>query len=70
MGGYGHLLEFLLFRLAFCGGIQAVAACLWIAYGVTIGAPPVVIANVIVAVAALYSLWRSEPQSAEPAALN
>ncbi|MGC9950328.1 MAG: hypothetical protein ABSF64_28520 [Bryobacteraceae bacterium] len=35
--------------------IQAVAACLWIAYGLLIGAFPVVAANVIVAAAALYS---------------
>lgn len=36
--------------------IQAVAACLWIAYGLAIHALPVVIANVIVAAAALYTL--------------
>jgi hypothetical protein len=38
--------------------IQAVAACLWIAYGILIGAFPVVAANVIVAAAALYSARR------------
>lgn len=38
--------------------IQAAAACLWIAYGVAIQARPVVIANVIVAVAALVSVAR------------
>jgi hypothetical protein len=38
--------------------IQAVAACLWIAYGILIGAFPVVAANVIVAAAALYSSRR------------
>jgi len=37
--------------------IQAVAACLWVAYGLLIGAFPVVAANVIVAAAALYSSW-------------
>ena len=37
--------------------LQAVAACLWIAYGLLIGALPVVAANVIVAAAALYSSW-------------
>ncbi len=36
--------------------IQAAAACLWIVYGAAIHAMPVVIANVIVAAAALYSL--------------
>lgn len=35
--------------------IQAIAACLWIAYGLLIGATPVVAANVIVAAAAVYS---------------
>jgi hypothetical protein len=38
--------------------IQAVAACLWIIYGVAIGALPVVVANVIVAGAAIYSSLR------------
>ena len=38
-------------------GIQAAAACLWVVYGLMIGALPVVAANVIVAVAALYSLF-------------
>lgn len=37
--------------------VQAAAACLWIAYGLAAGAAPVVVANVIVAVAALYSVW-------------
>jgi len=37
--------------------IQAVAACLWVAYGLLIGAFPVVAANAIVAAAALYSSW-------------
>ncbi len=35
--------------------IQAGAACVWIMYGVAIGAMPVVVANAIVAVAAVYS---------------
>lgn len=39
--------------------VQAFAACLWIAYGLILGALPVVVANVIVAGAALYSAWRS-----------
>jgi len=38
--------------------IQAAAACLWIAYGTTIGAVPVVVANLIVAGAAFYSSLR------------
>ena len=35
--------------------LQAAAACLWVVYGLAIGATPVVVANVIVAAAALYS---------------
>ena len=38
--------------------IQAAAACLWIVYGVAIAAIPVVVANAIVAGAALYSSFR------------
>ena len=38
--------------------IQAVAACLWVAYGLAIGALPVVAANVIVAAAAIYSSFK------------
>ena len=45
-------------RPATLRGIQAAAACLWIAYGVQIRALPVVAANVIVAAAALYSITR------------
>lgn len=39
--------------------VQAGAACLWVVYGVAIGAMPVVAANVIVAVAALYSTMQT-----------
>ena len=35
--------------------IQAAAACVWMVYGFAIGAMPVVVANAIVAVAAVYS---------------
>jgi hypothetical protein len=35
--------------------VQAGAACLWIVYGILLGAMPVVAANVIVALAALWS---------------
>lgn len=56
-------------RPAMLRRIQAAAACLWIAYGVAIHALPVVIANVIVAVSALYSLnpRRLQPDSSRPA---
>jgi hypothetical protein len=39
--------------------IQAGAACLWIVYGILLGALPVVAANVIVAIAALWSSRKS-----------
>jgi hypothetical protein len=46
--------------------IQAAAACVWILYGVAIGATPVVVANLIVAAIALASSlrfpWRSSTQ--------
>lgn len=38
--------------------IQAFAATLWLSYGVVIGARPVIIANVLVLAAALFTLWR------------
>ena len=44
--------------------IQAAAACLWIIYGLCIHALPVVIANVIVAAAALYSAPRRKHKTA------
>jgi hypothetical protein len=43
---------------------QASAAVLWISYGIIIHAPPVIAANVVVAVLALYSVWR-KPRSAQ-----
>jgi hypothetical protein len=42
--------------------VQAGAACLWVVYGALIGAAPVVVANVVVASLALFSLLRL-PQS-------
>ena len=39
--------------------VQAATACLWVAYGLAIGALPVVAANVIVGAVALYSsFWK------------
>jgi hypothetical protein len=38
--------------------IQALAAILWIGYGAWLGALPVIVANVIVAAAASYSILR------------
>lgn len=42
--------------------LQTVSACLWITYGLAIGAMPVVIANVVVATGASLKamrLWRA-----------
>jgi inner membrane protein len=39
-------------------GVQMVGALLWIAYGVLIGASPVIVANVLVFSAAAWTLWR------------
>ena len=44
--------------------LQALAASLWIAYGVFIAAPPVIVANVIVAVMAIASTWRQKAHAA------
>ena len=38
--------------------IQALEALLWIAYGISIHARPVIVSNVIVATAAVYSSFR------------
>jgi hypothetical protein len=38
--------------------IQAGAACLWLGYGVLIGATPVIVANLLAASAALFTIWR------------
>ncbi|MGA3185565.1 MAG: hypothetical protein ABSF22_00515 [Bryobacteraceae bacterium] len=39
--------------------IQAVASCLWLAYGVLIHSLPMIVANFLVAAVALYSSLRS-----------
>ena len=44
--------------------IQALAALLWIGYGVMIHALPVIVANLVVAAVALYSSLR--PAAAQP----
>jgi hypothetical protein len=38
--------------------VQALAATLWIVYGLLLNAPPVVVANLIIAVLAVYSALR------------
>jgi hypothetical protein len=44
--------------------IQALAALLWLAYGVSIHARPVIVANIIVATAAVYSSFRKSKETA------
>jgi uncharacterized protein with PQ loop repeat len=41
--------------------VQALAALLWVGYGVWMNALPIIVANVIVAALALYSDWK-EPR--------
>jgi hypothetical protein len=43
--------------------IQGLAALLWLAYGVLMKAPPVIVANAIVASLALASSWRRDSPS-------
>ena len=38
--------------------LQAFGASLWLAYGLLVGAAPVIVANLIVASVAVYSSWR------------
>ena len=45
-------------------GLQALAALLWIGYGIMIGATPVIVANMVVAVMAAYSAWRQDSRRA------
>jgi inner membrane protein len=43
--------------------VQALAATLWIVYGITIKAPPVIVANLVVAsIAIISSFQRRNPQ--------
>ena len=44
--------------------IQALAALLWIGYGVLIHALPVIVANLVVAAVALYASFRSPREGA------
>jgi len=43
--------------------VQALAATLWIVYGITISAPPVIIANLVVAAVAIISSFQRRDQS-------
>jgi inner membrane protein len=47
--------------------VQAIAALLWIAYGIIIEAPPVIVANVVVAAMALVSVLASRRRESTPA---
>ena len=48
--------------------IQAVAALLWISYGIFLKAPPIIVSNLVVAVIALSSAWQQ--RSKEPSEVN
>jgi hypothetical protein len=43
--------------------VQALAALLWIGYGVIISAPPIIVANLVVAAMAGSSAWRLSRQA-------
>lgn len=43
--------------------VQALAALIWIVYGVMIHAVPVIAANLVVSSLALYSAWRAAARS-------
>jgi len=47
--------------------VQAIAAVLWIAYGIAISAKPVIVANVIVAVSAIVSALSTRASTSNPA---
>ncbi|MBA3438409.1 MAG: YgjV family protein, partial [Pyrinomonadaceae bacterium] len=46
--------------------VQALAAVLWIGYGMIISAAPVIVANSVVAVMATYSAWREHTGGLSP----
>lgn len=46
--------------------VQALAALLWIGYGIAIGALPVIVANIVVAAMAAYSAWRQQHNDEAP----
>ena len=43
--------------------IQALAAILWIGYGIAIKAPPVIVANLVVAILAIFSSFQRRDRS-------
>jgi uncharacterized protein with PQ loop repeat len=43
--------------------IQALASCLWLTYGVVIHSVPMIVANALVAVVALYSSFKTAKSS-------
>jgi len=46
--------------------VQALAAVLWVGYGIWMNALPVIVANTIVATLALYSDWKQPRLSSAP----
>ena len=57
--------SYFLKRPAALRNLQALAALLWICYGLIIKAWPVVVANVAVAVSAVYTSWRQGAGAAQ-----
>ena len=49
--------------------VQMVGAALWLAYGVLLGEPPIIVANTLVLVAAFWTTRRAQraPAAADPA---
>ncbi len=43
--------------------VQAVASLVWMIYGILIGALPLIVANIVVAVVAACSAWREHHQA-------
>jgi hypothetical protein len=60
--------SYFLKRPASLRNLQAMAALLWICYGLIIKAWPVVVANVAVAISAAYNSWRQSSEEARSGA--
>jgi hypothetical protein len=61
--------SYLFNKAAILRRVQAAAACLWIVYGIAIGAMPVIIANLIVAGVAVGTTMRAK-QPSDPRATH
>jgi hypothetical protein len=50
--------------------VQMLGAVMWVAYGLLMRAPPVVVANVLVFGAAAWKAWQGSRSTASPASTN